>query len=260
MYRFILFSAILVASLYFAGATRAQVVDIPTRPGVTQRVFIVAPAEPKAAAILFAGGSGGLQITPQGGFKSLGGNFLIRMRQAFAERGLYVVIVDAPSDRQKDPFLGGFRQTPQHLEDVKSTIAWVREQVKIPIWLIGTSRGTQSVGFVATQLTGPDGPDGIVLTSTILTDDNSRAVPRMLLDRVKIPVLVVHHREDGCKLCLFANMPPLMNGLTNSRRKELMAFSGGQSRGDPCEPASYHGFNGIDAKVVADIAKWITED
>jgi len=257
MHRFSRFLVILAAIIYFAGETKAQVMDIPTRPGVTQRILVIAPPEPKAAVILFAGGSGGLQITPQGGFKYLSGNFLIRMREAFAEQGLTVVIVDAPSDRQKEPFLGGFRQTPQHVADIKAVIAQIRQQVKLPVWLIGTSRGTQSIGYIATQLTGPEGPDGIVLTSTILTDETGRAVPKMELGKIKIPVLVVHHRDDGCKLCAFANMPSLMNGLTNSRRIELLAVTGGQSRGDPCEALAYHGFNGLETKVVADIARWI---
>jgi len=257
MHRFNLLWIVLAAHIFFAGAAHAQVMDIATRPGVTQRVLIIAPPEPKAAVILLAGGNGGLQITPQGSFKYLGGNFLIRMRQAFADQGLTVVIVDAPSDRQKDPFLGGFRQTPQHVEDIKAVIARVRQQVKLPVWLIGTSRGTQSAGYIATQLTGPEGPDGIVLTSTILTDDNGRAVPKMELGKITIPVLVVHHRDDGCKLCTFANMPSLMDGLTSSRKKELIAVTGGQSRGDPCEALAYHGFNGIEATVVTDIARWV---
>jgi hypothetical protein len=53
-------------------------------------------------------------------------------------------------------------------------------------------------------------------------------------------------------------MPPLMNGLTQTRRKELLAYREGVSRGDPCEALAYHGFNGIEATVVADIARWIT--
>jgi hypothetical protein len=257
MHRFNPLWIVLTACVFWAGMADAQVMNMPTRPGVTQRILIVPSAEPKAVAILFAGGNGGLQITPQGGFKYLGGNFLIRMRQAFAEQGLTVVIVDAPSDRQKDPFLGGFRQTPQHLEDVKAVIAQIRQQLKLPIWLIGTSRGTQSVGYIATQLAGSDGPDGIVLTSTILTDDTGRAVPKMELNKIKVPVLVVHHQDDGCKLCAFANIPSLMNGLTGSRKKDLMTVTGGQNRGDPCEAQAYHGFNGVEAAVVADIARWI---
>src|SRR4051812_1904833 len=75
-----------------------QVVDIPTRPGVTQRMLVLKPPQPKAAVVLLAGGHGGLQIFPNGSMQFGGGNFLVRTRELFAERGLLVVIVDAPSD------------------------------------------------------------------------------------------------------------------------------------------------------------------
>lgn len=242
----------------FSGLARAQtVVDIRTRPNVTQRAVVLAPSEPKAAVILFAGGNGGLQITSQGSFKWGGSNFLVRTRQMFADQSLYVVVVDAPSDRQRDPFLGGFRQTPQHIEDIKATIAYVRSQTKVPVWLVGTSNGTYSVGFAATQLTGPEGPDGIVLTSTILSSDVGRAVPRMELDKIKIPVLVAHHELDGGKYCPFNLMPSFMTALSQTPRKELLSYRDGRTQGDPCEALAYHGFNGIEARVVADIANWI---
>ena len=45
-----------------------RVVDIPTRPGVTQRFVYLAAENPKAAVILFPGGHGGLQIQPNASF------------------------------------------------------------------------------------------------------------------------------------------------------------------------------------------------
>jgi hypothetical protein len=89
-------------------------------------------------------------------------------------------------------------------------------------------------------------------------DQRSRAVPEMALDRVRIPVLVAHHRQDGCRVCLFADVPLVLERLTATPRKELMAFDGGISVGDPCEARAYHGFNGIEREVVNAIAAWIT--
>ena len=90
------------------------------------------------------GGHGGLQILPNGSMKWGVGNFLIRTRQLFAERGLMVAVVDAPSDRQSPPYLGGFRQTPEHAADLKAVIARLRQNAKAPVRLVGTSRETQS--------------------------------------------------------------------------------------------------------------------
>lgn len=224
-----------------------------------QRILVITPDKPKAAVILFAGGDGGLMLEADGRIPKLAGNFLVRTRQLFADQGLTTVIIDAPSDKQSHPYLSGSRQTDEHIADVKAVIAWLRQQSKIPVWLIGTSRGTQSAAHIATRLPVTEGgPDGIVLTATILSDPRSRAVPEMALDRIRIPVLVAHHRQDSCRACLYSDVPRLMERLTTPPRKELITFEGGITVGDPCEARAYHGFNGIEREVVQRIAAWIT--
>lgn len=232
-------------------------VDIPTRAGVTQRVLLLTPVDPKATVILFPGGHGGLQFSTNGSMKWGGGNFLVRTRQLFADAGFTVAIVDAPSDHQSHPFLQGFRQKPEHAADIKAVIAWARDNARVAVWLVGTSRGMQSVAYLATELAGGDGPDGIVLTSTILKDDKGRSVPAMPLGKIRIPVLVVHHEQDGCELCSFALTPELMGKLGNAPKAQLLALKGGESKGDPCEAMAYHGFNGLEREVVAQTAAWI---
>lgn len=81
----------------------------------------------------------------------------------------------------------------------------------------------------------------------------------MNIGKVTVPVLVVHHREDGCRLCAYSDMPKLMNRLTSASRKELITIDGGTNVGDPCEAQAYHGFNGRDEEVVKVIAKWIVQ-
>jgi len=260
MKRFFVLSLMLftiVVSAARAGVAQ-RVVDIPTRPGVTQRIVLLSPENPKAAVVLFPGGHGGLRISQDGRFNWGEGNFVVRTREMFATQGLLVAVVDAPSDRQSPPYLGGFRQTPEHVADIKAVIAWLKQQSRVPVWLVGTSRGTQSAAFIATQLPPADGgPDGLVLTSTILTDNKGRPVPDMRLDKIVVPVLVVHHRHDGCKNCAYSELPRLMDKLSAAPRKELITVDGGQDRGDPCGPYAHHGYNGIEKDVVARIARWI---
>jgi hypothetical protein len=94
-----------------AGAAE-RIVDLPTRPGVTQRLLVVAPEDaPRATLILLPGGHGGLQLGPDGAFGWGKGNFLCRSRGLFAEQGFLVALVDAPSDRQAAPWLDGFPGT-----------------------------------------------------------------------------------------------------------------------------------------------------
>ena len=238
--------------------TTQKVVDLPTRPGVTQRLVYITPPQPKAAVILFAGGHGGLQIADDGAFGWGKGNFLVRARQLFADAGLAVAVIDAPSDRKAPAFLSGYRQTREHAADVAAVIAWLKQQAPVPVWLAGTSRGTQSAAYIATELSpAQGGPDGLVLTATILTDPKGRAVPNMPLEKVRIPVLVVHHEQDGCRLCAFSDMPPLMSRLAATPKSELITMSGGKNVGDPCEAMAHHGFNGLEPEVVGRISRWM---
>ena len=236
-----------------------RVVDVPTRPGVTERVLYTSPAEPKAAALLFAGGNGYVGIGADGTLTNPG-NFLVRTRALFAGRGIAVAVVDPPSDRARPPYLGGFRQSAQHVADVRALIAWLRSEARVPVWLIGTSRGTQSAAYVATQLptAAAGGADGVVLTSTILIGSNAqdRPVTEMDLGGIAVPVLVVHHRNDGCALCPFSDLPRLTRML-RAPRTETIIVSGGMTTGDPCQAFAYHGFNGIEDHVVGVIAAWI---
>jgi len=245
-------------------ADGARVVDVPTRAGVTERILYLTPAQPKAAAILIPGGDGDIEIHPNGRV-SFGGNFLVRSRDRFVQNGLAVAVLDAPSDRRSPPYLGGgFRQTPQHVDDLRAVIAWMRAETHLPVWLIGTSRGTQSAAYFATQVSQPrdGGADGIVLTSTILVGANAqdRAVPQMPLANIDVPVLVVHHRSDGCRLCPFGDIARFMALLSTPPHSQLIAVDGGTDIGDPCEAQAYHGFNGIESGVVKLIADWIAAE
>lgn len=250
-------SALIALASHATAQDTPKVVDIPTRPGVTQRMIVLSPPEPKAAVVLFAGGHGGLQLSANGTLQWGAGNFLVRTRQQFADQGLTVVVLDAPSDKQSPPFLQGQRQKPEHVADVKAVIAWLRQTAPVPVWLVGTSRGTQSVAFLATELAGADGPDGIVLTSTILKDDKGRPVPAMPVGKIGVPVLVVHHEQDGCAACSFSDIPALMGKLATTPRSQLISVKGGESKGDPCEAFAYHGFNGLEREVVQQTAAWI---
>ena len=117
---------------------------------------------------------------------------------------------------------------------------------------MGISRGTQSAGYIATAASpAQGGPDGVVLTATILTDSGGRAVPKMPVDKLGIPVLVVHHQQDGCRLCAPSDLPLLMDKVAKNPKAALIMIKGGQNTGDPCYARAYHGFNGIEGITVA---------
>jgi len=242
-----------------AGAQAPRVVDLPTRPGVTQRFLYQAPVgpAPRASAILFAGGHGGLMFDDAGRPAWGRGNFLVRTRARFVDRGIAVAIVDAPSDRRAEPYLGGFRQTREHAADIAAVIAWLRAQSAAPVWLVGTSRGTQSAAAVALALAGRDAPDGVVLTSSIFVDPRGRPVSAMPVERLALPVLVVHHRDDGCKATPHAMAAPFVARLGAVPRKALVTIEGGVDVGDPCEAQGHHGFAGVEDRAIDAIADFM---
>ena len=250
-------ASLLAISQTCSAQVTSKVVDLPTRQGVSQRLLLTTPERPLAVAVLFAGGHGGLQIFDGGSLRWGDGNFLVRIRTQLADHGIVTALIDSPSDRQRPPFLEGFRTSKEHVADIAAVTAALKKQYGLPVWLVGTSRGTQSVAYAATQLQPPDAPDGIVLTATILKDEASLAVPHMALDKVTVPTLVVHHSNDQCRLCLPSDLPRLTSMLARSPRFQLTMVEGGTSSGNPCSGAAHHGFNGVEDQAVRAISSWI---
>ena len=233
-----------------------QMLTLTTRPGVTQRMLLLEPeGKPQASLILFTGGEGVLRLGDDGQLHAGAGNFLVRTRQQWATQGFQVAVVDAPSDHPDNLNRADFRSSAEHAEDIAVVIAQLRQRAAVPVWLVGTSRGTTSAAAVAIRLQGK--VDGVVLTSTINRDRGS--VADLALPQLTQPVLVVQHQHDQCKVTLYQNLQPVMDGLQSSRSKDLLLVDGGMDKGDPCQPWAAHGYNGIEAEVVDKVARWIRQ-
>ena len=228
---------------------QVEVKEITTRPGVTVR-FVYAKADnPVASAVLFQGGSGNIVIFPNGSMRFEG--FLSGGAHRFTQNGISVVIPDVPSDRRT---LDNFRDTPEHAQDNAVLIEFLRQQSKVPVWAIGTSNGSLSAAAASTHLK-EKGPDGIVLTSSVTKAPIAGAHPVTAapLNEVKVPVLLVHHKYDGCSITPYDAMPGLIAAFKSAKTIELISVEGGSSAGNPCN-SGYHQFLGIEAAVTKDIA------
>lgn len=245
-------------ALFAAAPARAdeQLIQLPTRPGVTQPFWVLTPpGQPVASVILFTGGSGILGSAHRPVLN--GKNFLIRMRGSFAAAGFLVASVDVPSDQPEAS--EGFRASAEHAQDIAAVIAYLRQKAPVPVWLIGTSMGTISAANVAARLRS-GGPDGLVLTSSIVAASRRVAPIDASVDvgAIAVPTLIVHNKEDACIVCPFSAVPGFVERFTHAPRRELIAVSGGSPpQSDPCEPFARHGYFGIEDEVVGDIARWI---
>lgn len=252
---------LVLATALLAAAVQADVVttvvDTPTRPHVSVRGLVLMPKEPKAAVILLAGGDGGLQIFEGGSIGRLENNFLIRSRQLFADQGIATMAVDAPTDRMRRPYLSGFRSTDEHAKDLGAVVDSLAQATKRKVWLVGTSRGTQSAASAGLKLQDNPHLAGIVLSSSILVDASSPAVPAMPLDTFRRPILVVHHEQDSCRVTHFSDLQRLTDKLPAATATKVIVVTGGISTGDPCQAMAYHGYNGREADVVKAISEWV---
>ena len=265
----------LVAAPAQAAAQEAcgEVVTVATHGRTTTPVSIgmppaSAPQDGRMALVLLPGGPGYAALDAKGCARKLEGNSLVRSRDLFHSAGFVTALVDAPSDHRGEDGLGGFRMSAQHAEDIGKVVAYLRERTKLPVWLVGTSRGSISAVNAASRLAGPAAPDGLVLTSPVTSGRVggykawvAQTVFSAKLDAIRVPVLVVAHAADTC----IRTPPGLAGGIvakTTGAREQTVIVKGGAGAGkgvsvEACEGRSPHGFIGQEAEVAAGIARFV---
>lgn len=239
------------------GGAFAGVQDVQSR-GQTTRLLVEKGDSPFAVVVLFAGGKGVLKISDDGGMGWGRGNFLVRTAKHFRKNGAISAVIDAPLDRPYDMY--DFRSTEEHARDVGAVIKHLRAEYSLPVWLIGTSRGTNSVVNAAARLKGGDRPDGIVLTATVTEASNKGLdhVMDMALDKIELPVLIAHHKKDACSVTPPSGVTELKDALKNAGPVKVLWYENAKNpRGNECGSRHYHGFIGIEKRVVRDIMAWI---
>lgn len=238
-----------------AGAACAEdIVILSTRGGVTQSYLLSAPeaGKARAVAILFPGGAGKTDLERETARAVLDrGNFLVRTRRLFAGSGIAAAVVDVPSD-QPAGMEDGFRLGAAHAEDIGKVVADLRTRFPgVPVFLVGTSRGTVSAASAGSRLGKT--VDGVVLTATLfLASGRQPGLSGFDYASIPSPLLFVHHADDACAHTPYSSAKRLAD------RYPLVSVSGGPPpQSKPCEAMSAHGFLGREADTVDAIAKWI---
>ena len=233
-----------------------------------------APLAPVAVLMLFTGGDGRLNLST--GQQNTGSpNFLVRTRYHFAAESFVVAVVDAASDflAHNHPTVveGGFphgsgllgHRLPdrlhgdKHLADLVAVMGDLRARYPaLPLWAVGTSRGTVSAAVAVAAAAPP--ADGVVLTSSLTGPSAFEDLNGVSLESVAVPALIVSHRDDSCAVTNPEASRALKRRFAASPRVRVLMFHGGSAPvSDPCDPLSPHGFFGIEQRVIDAITKWI---
>ena len=230
-----------------------QLVTLPTREGQSITYWWMPAQGAKATVLLLSGGSGGIGMR-EGRPQSR--NFLIRSGELFRAQGLNVAMLGNPSDkRQLDDV---WRTSEMHRTDVAQVLADSRQRGAAAVWLVGTSRGTISAAALGIGLS--EQVAGLVLTASVTAYSVQASVPRQAIDQIRVPVLVYHHKQDACRITQAHETDWIMRGLKNAPvKKRWLVEGGGPPEGDPCEALHWHGFIGMEAQAVKDIAGWIAQ-
>lgn len=251
--------ALLLLSVVAGPASAAEtVLTLTPRPGATLRVLVDRPATPIGSVVLMAGGDGVLDIDEAGKIGNLANNHLVRTRAAYVKAGYAVFVPDVASDQKGTR---GYRFTTAYGTDVAAVVAAAR-QAAAPVALIGTSRGALSVAALFAKQSAVL-PNAVVISSGVLMgNEGGQGSAQSVGDvsRIKVPVLLLRHRQDACQVSQPGDADRFKALLTGSPKVDIVTLDGGgPTRGsaDPCGASHYHGFNGIDGQAVAATVQWL---
>ncbi len=238
-----------------AGADE-QLVTVPTRDTSISYLLVQGSGAAKAVAVSFVGGQGMIDLAKRARENRLrfgpGANFLIRARNELAGEDIANAIVDAPADHLPGGLTDGDRLGAEHARDIGAVLDDLGKRYSgVPVFLIGTSRGTISAAALGASLAPRI--RGVILTSSVtVANRGGPGLSGFDFSTIKVPALVVHHREDGCAASPYSGAERL------SRNFPLVSVNGGDTpQSGPCDPQSPHGYLGRDAETMRAIRNWM---
>ena len=246
-------------TVLLAGApvSAAELLQLPTRPGVTQGIFLDSKAaSPSWVVLLFAGDDGNVSVS-SGGPTRMQGNFVVRTASYWTDHGDAYAVFDAPSDNAGG-MLDVFRLSADAATDVAAAVSELRKRYPAArVALMGTSRGTITVGNVLKRR--PEVADAFVLTSPVTQANHGQAgLSGLSWNGNKARVLVLSNEHDGCQV----SPPDAAKRMADENGFDFVTVSssmGGGDRKSECKAQSPHGFLGIETTVLDSVAGWLSK-
>ena len=226
--RFLRRSLAFLATALLMAASAAQAEEVVDLGGSflgNGRALLNKPAgKARAGLVLLTGGDGYVGIGADGSV-ARSGNWIVRTRGAYARSGIASITLDGGADPA---------EAVEYMRGIAPRVI-----------VVAMSRGALKVADTLSAR-----PDGVVFASSIL--DGARG---MIGDPGRLPpTLIIHHRQDSCRLTLPDSAVTFQQWTGGKAR--LVWIDGGSSTGDPCQARAYHGFIGREGQVVGAITSF----
>ncbi|NVH73314.1 lysophospholipase [Paraburkholderia sp. JPY432] len=251
------FSLAAALALFTQTGHAGELISVPTRGDVTQSVYVdSSSATVPWVVVLFAGDDGDVALSDSGPTKKRG-NFLVRTAPYWLSHGYATAIFDAPSD-YADGMDDNFRLSEDAHKDVAAVIAELhRRYPKAKVALIGTSRGTITVGNALRR--NPRLADAFVLTSPATVAVRGKpGLSGIHWTASSARVLVASNEHDVCVASPFW----AAKSLATDNGFDFIAESSTQGGGDKhaeCGGQAPHGFLGVESTALDAINDWLVK-
>ena len=150
-----------------------------------------------------------------------------------------------------------FRLGDEHATDISRWLTILKKRFPgVPLFLIGTSRGTISAAALAVRF-------GPTIAGTVLTSSMFRAARRKSKEpgpglskfdfaTIQIPLLFVHHVSDQCAVYALRRCRAVFGKISADHGVWRAPPHSG-----PCDAFSQHGYLGKESETVEQIVNWM---
>ncbi|MBU3540157.1 hypothetical protein [Polynucleobacter sp. UB-Tiil-W10] len=227
----------------------SQVFDVQYKDDAPTRTLLSPVKNAKAVVLLFPGGGGVLNLRDDGSTTNF--HTFVRSKDLWAQYGIDSVLVDTPYDLGAG--MRNSRSIRDHQQRILNVVSYYRDKLSLPVWIFGHSMGTVSV----TEFVN-GGKEKEKLIAGVIVAGTYRSA--MVDSDVKVPVLAIHHVDDGCASTPFVTSERIIESRPKQAVSQFIQIDGGISEGDVCGSKAYHGFNQKEPEFVKAAAQFILKN
>jgi hypothetical protein len=250
------------------GSVFAQAIEIPT----TYKSFSSSPAstitylyqvpDAKATIVFIPGGAGRIGIQPDSSDAIIMMSYFNAMIRSLSDRratsGQFnVVFFDSPEVLRMSNHWSSARTGDEHLSRIEDVVRTFREKLGKPVWLMGHSMGSISITEFYKRLQDRNSQNlvaGLILSA----GQNGTSFN---YESTRLPVLVLHHENDGCSGNTVAHAKKISSKLReagNDTAELVIVSDGYPATGDPCN-SGYHMYSGATNEVALVIDRFVSK-